>query len=58
MSGTSIIAQIFVPLKHIFATLKTRLGRDLPISVNDRVISPIREDFVSAKLRICEVSRK
>ena len=27
-------------------------------SVNDRVISPIREDFIFTKLRICENSRK
>ena len=38
--------------KHVFAMLKSRLGHDLPMSVNDRVISPFREDF------ICEVSRK
>ena len=29
-----------------------------PSSVNDRVISPFREDFIFTKLRICEVSRK
>ena len=36
----------------------SRQGRDLPISVNYRVISPIREEFICTKLRICEVSRK
>ena len=29
-----------------------RLWHDLPISVNDRVISPFREDFIFTKLRI------
>ena len=36
---------------------KSRLGRDLRILVNDRVISAFREDFIFTKLRICEVSR-
>ena len=31
---------------------------DLPASENDRVILPIREDFIFMKLHICEVSRK
>ena len=44
--------------KDIFATLKSRLGHDLPRSVNDKVISPFREDFIFTKLRICKVSRK
>ena len=30
-----------------------RLGHDLPISVNDRVIAQSREDFIFTKLRIC-----
>ena len=37
---------------------KSWTGHDLPISVNDRVISPIREGLILTKLRICEVSRK
>ena len=30
---------------------------DLPISINDILISPFREDFIFTKLRLCEVSR-
>ena len=44
--------------KHICDIKKSRLRFDLPISVNDRAISPFREDFIFTKLRICEVSRK
>ena len=43
---------------HIFDVKNSRQERDLPISVNDRVISQIHEDFIFAKLRICEVLRK
>ena len=43
----------------IFAAFKnSRLVHDLLISVNDRMISPFRKDFIFTKLRICEVSRK
>ena len=35
---------------HICAVKKLRLGHDLPISINDRVTSPFREDFVFRKL--------
>ena len=31
---------------------------DLPVSVNDRVISPFRKCFLFTKLRICKVLRK
>ena len=34
------------------------LGHELPISVNDRMISPFCEGFIFTKLPICEVSRK
>ena len=44
--------------RHICDVKKSRTGHNLPISVNDRVISPIREDLIFTKLRICEVSRK
>ena len=44
--------------RHICDARNSRLRHDIPISVNDRVISPFREDFVFTKLRICEVSRK
>ena len=45
--------------KHICEAKNSRLGYDLHISVNDRVISAFREDFIFTKLRICcEVSRK
>ena len=35
---------------HICNVENSQKGRDLPISVNDRVISPIREDFIFTKL--------
>ena len=37
---------------HICDIKNLQQGRDLLISVNDRVISPIREDFIFTKLRI------
>ena len=43
---------------HICDIKNSRQGHDLSISENDRVISPIREDFIFTKLRICEVSLK
>ena len=36
---------------HIFGVKNSWKGRDLPISVNGRVISPIREDFIFTKLK-------
>ena len=46
-------------VKGLFCHAKnSRLGHDLPASVNDRVISPFREGFIFAKLCRCEVSRK
>ena len=44
--------------RHICDFHNPQLGHDLPISVNDRVISTFREDFIFTKLRICEVLRK
>ena len=44
--------------RHICDVKNWRPGHDLPISVNDRVISPYRERFIFTKLRICEVSPK
>ena len=44
--------------RHICDPKNSRLGHDLHKSVNDRVISAFREDFIFTKLRICEVSRK
>ena len=44
--------------RHICEAENSRLGHDLHISVNDKVISALREDFIFTKLRICEVSRK
>ena len=42
-------------LKNIFATVKkSRLGYDLPTSVNDRVISPFRQGLILTKLRMPE----
>ena len=42
-----------IALKHIFATLKIHDNGVILILilVNDRVISPIREDFIFTKLR-------
>ena len=37
--------------RHICDVKNSRLRHDIPISVNDRVISPFREDFVFTKLR-------
>ena len=42
--------------RHISDVKNSRLGQDLPISKNDRVILPFREGFIFTKLR--EVSRK
>ena len=42
---------------HICGIKNALLGHDLPISVNDRVISPFWEEFIFTKLRICEVSQ-
>ena len=44
--------------RHICEVKNSRLGHDLPISVNDKVIQPFREDFIFTKLRIREVLRK
>ena len=45
--------------RHICEVKKIRgLCCDLPISVNDKEISPFREGFIFTKLRIFEVSRK
>ena len=52
-----IFARISIPriaLKPIFATLKIRDKGKMYLYQ----ISPIREDFIFTKLRICEVSRK
>ena len=43
--------------RHICDVKITRLWHDLPISVNDRMTSLFREDFIFTKLRMCEVSR-
>ena len=44
--------------RHICDVQHSRLGHDLHISVNGRLISPYRESYFFAKLRMCEVSRK
>ena len=38
--------------RHICDVRNSRLGHDLPISVNVRLISPFREDSIFTKLRI------
>ena len=60
-ANLEIFARIFFAnsvKRHICNVKKLRLGHDLLISVNDRVNSPFREDFIFTKLCICEVSRK
>ena len=37
--------------RHICHVKNLLLGHDLPISVNDRVISPFCDDFIFTKLR-------
>ena len=37
--------------RHICDVKNSRLRYDLPISINDRVISPFCEDFIFAKIR-------
>ena len=37
---------------HICGVQKKRLGHDLPVSVNDRKISPFQVDFIFTKLHI------
>ena len=44
--------------RHICNIKNSRLGHDIPISVNDRVILPFHEGFNFKKLRICEASGK
>ena len=44
--------------RHTCDVENSRLGHDLPASVNDRVILPFLEDFIFTKLCICKVSRK
>ena len=63
--NSEILARILflrIALKDIFATLKNlQLGHDLPASVNDSVILPLREVFflISQKFASrCEVSQK
>ena len=38
-------------LRHICDDINLRLGHDLPIFVNGRVITPFREGFIFTKLR-------
>ena len=42
--------------RHICDVNSLQLGHDLPLSVNDMLILPFREDFIFTKLRLCEVS--
>ena len=44
--------------RNICHVKNSRLGHDLSTSVNDNVISPFREGFIFAKLRIRQVLRK
>ena len=59
--NSEILARILFSRKaqRTFVKLKkSRIGHDLPTSVNDSVISPFREGFIFTKLRSSEVSRK
>ena len=42
--------------RHICEVKNFRLGHDLPISFNDRVVVPFQEDSIFTQLCICEVS--
>ena len=57
----TVNSEIFIFTKsvksHICHIKNWRLGHDLPISVNDRVIGRNREDFIFTKLLICEVAK-
>ena len=44
--------------RNIYHAYNSRVGKDLPTSVNDRVVLPFGEGFIFAKLRVREVSRK
>ena len=44
--------------RHIFHVKNLRLWHDLPTSEKDKVLVPFRKGFISAKIRIREVSRK
>ena len=60
-NGNTVNREIFARILFLRIALKSylRLGHDLPISVNKRVIhKAFREDFIFRKLHICEVSRK
>ena len=49
----TVNSEIFISriaLKHIFVVLKIRDKGMIYLSVNDRVILPIREDFIFTKL--------
>ena len=44
--------------RHICNAKYSQLGRDFSISVNYRMISSFREDFIFTELPICEVLQK
>ena len=44
--------------RYVCDVRNLRLRYYLPISVNDRAISPLREDYILTKLRICGVTQK
>ena len=44
--------------RHICDVENSQLAHDLPMSVYDRMISPISEGYIFTKLRTCEVSQK
>ena len=52
-SGTPAAVFIFANSvkTHICDVENLRQGHDLPISVNDRVVLPIREDFIFTNTR-------
>ena len=45
-----------IALKYIFATFKLRLGYDLPISVNDRVILSFHEGLFARNFAFTEIN--
>ena len=44
--------------RHICNVKNLQLGHDLPLSVNDILISPFHKDFIFTKHGLCEDSQK
>ena len=58
LENVSYIAKGPKYYRHIYDVKSSRLEHDLPILVNDRVISPFREGYIFTKLHIQKFSRE